>query len=64
MAELIRLGAYRRGSDPRVDRAILLYDGIETFLKQTPYEQTSMADSYAQLATILNIIWKQDGKTA
>lgn len=58
MAELIRLGAYRRGSDPRVDRAILLYDGIETFLKQSPYEYTSMADGYAQLAAIMDVLWQ------
>ena len=60
MAELIRLGAYRKGSDPKVDRAILLYDGIETFLKQDPYEQSSMALDYAQLAAILDIPWDQD----
>lgn len=63
MAELIRLGAYRRGSDPRVDRAILLYDGIEAFLKQSPYEQTSMEDGYAQLAAILGVEWPQDDGT-
>lgn len=61
MAELIRLGAYRKGSDPRVDRAIMLYDGIETFLKQTPYEQTSLQDGYAQLAAILGVRWPDDG---
>lgn len=60
MAELIRLGAYRKGSDARVDRAIMLYDGIETFLKQTPYEQSTIADGYAQLATILGVRWPQD----
>jgi flagellum-specific ATP synthase len=57
MAELIRLGAYRKGSDARVDRAIMLYDGIETFLKQTPYEQSSMQDGYAQLAGIMGVTW-------
>jgi flagellum-specific ATP synthase len=64
MAELIRLGAYRRGSDPRVDRAILLYDGIEAFLKQSPYEKTNLPDGYTQLAAILNIVWKGHGETA
>ncbi len=64
MAELIRLGAYRKGSDPKVDRAIALYDAIETFLKQDPYEQTDIAHSYAQLATILGIEWPTDGTAA
>jgi flagellum-specific ATP synthase len=57
MAELIRLGAYRKGSDARVDRAILLYDGIETFLKQTPYEYTNIEDGYTQLAQIMGVHW-------
>lgn len=57
MAELIRLGAYRKGSDPKVDRAIALYDGIEAFLTQTPYERSTMADGYAQLAAIMGIPW-------
>lgn len=60
MAELIRLGAYRRGSDPRVDRAIMLYDGIEAFLQQSPYEQTTMVDGYAQLAAIMGVEWHND----
>ena len=60
MAELIRLGAYRKGSDAKVDRAIELYDGIETFLKQDPYEQSSMGDGYAQLAAIMDMPWNED----
>ena len=62
MAELIRLGAYRKGSDPKVDRAIMLYDGIETFLKQSPYEYTAMDDGYAQLAEILQVHWPRQGE--
>jgi flagellum-specific ATP synthase len=57
MAELIRLGAYRKGSDAKVDRAIALYDGIETFLKQDPYEQAVMDEGYAQLAAMIGIEW-------
>jgi flagellum-specific ATP synthase len=59
MAELIRLGAYRKGSDAKVDRAIELYDGIETFLKQDPYEQSNMTDGYAQLAAIMDMPWNE-----
>ena len=33
MAELIRLGAYRRGSDPAVDEALVLYPQIEEFFR-------------------------------
>lgn len=56
MAELIRLGAYRRGSDPKVDEAIALYPKLETFLAQRPAEHTSLEEGYAQLARVL-----QDG---
>src|SRR6188508_397671 len=34
MEELIRIGAYRAGSDPQIDRAILLNPALEEFLRQ------------------------------
>src|SRR5688500_12310378 len=40
MEELIRLGAYRKGSDPQVDRAIALYPALEAFLGQQREERT------------------------
>ena len=58
MAELIRLGAYRKGSDPKVDRAIALYDNLEVFLTQSPFERTGLADGYAQLAAIMGVPWE------
>ena len=54
MAELIRLGAYRKGSDTAVDEAIEYYPGLEAFMSQGKAEgATSMADGYAQLAALL-----------
>ena len=35
MAELIRLGAYKTGTNPEVDAAIELYPQLEAFLAQT-----------------------------
>lgn len=55
MAELIRLGAYRRGSDIAVDQAIQLYPQIEQFLSQGRGERGEMPLGYLQLATILGI---------
>jgi flagellum-specific ATP synthase len=52
MAELIRLGAYRRGSDASVDEAIHYFPAIEAFLAQRKDEPTDLASSYAQLAQI------------
>lgn len=53
MAELIRLGAYRRGSDPQVDEAIRLYPAIEAFLTQKKDEPTNLATGYEMLARAL-----------
>ncbi|MCB1783184.1 MAG: flagellar protein export ATPase FliI [Alphaproteobacteria bacterium] len=55
MAELIRLGAYRKGSDPSVDEAIILYPHIETFLRQDKEECTTIAEGFSKLADLLGI---------
>jgi flagellum-specific ATP synthase len=54
MAELIRLGAYRAGSDAKVDEAIRLAPQIEQFLTQDRLDRADMADGYQQLAAILD----------
>jgi flagellum-specific ATP synthase len=55
MAELIRLGAYRKGSDPLVDEAIALNPAIEAFLGQRIDERVSLGDGYRKLAEILGV---------
>jgi len=55
MEELIRLGAYRKGSDPKVDRAIAINPALEAFLSQQREERTSIADGYNMLATIVEM---------
>lgn len=55
MAELIRLGAYRKGSDVLVDEAILLYPEIERFLSQNKEEVTRIEEGFQQLASILGM---------
>jgi flagellum-specific ATP synthase len=55
MAELIRLGAYRKGSDPKVDEAIQYYDQIEEFLNQQKSERTSIHEGFLRLSEILHI---------
>ena len=54
MEELIRIGAYRSGADPLIDRAIQLNPAVEQFLAQNPAEATSLDDSFQGLADILN----------
>jgi flagellum-specific ATP synthase len=53
MAELIRLGAYKRGSDPKVDEAIRLYPALEAFLAQKKDERDDFAGGYAALKELL-----------
>jgi len=53
MEELIRIGAYRAGADPVVDRAIRLNPAIEAFLSQDKEEATSLDDSFGYLGQIL-----------
>ena len=54
MAELIRLGAYKKGSNREVDEAIFYYPMIEDFLSQGKHEKFSLSECYEALAEILN----------
>jgi flagellum-specific ATP synthase len=53
MEELIRLGAYRPGSNPEVDEAIRLQPALDAFLAQGKKEATNLTDGYRRLAQIL-----------
>jgi flagellum-specific ATP synthase len=53
MEELIRIGAYRMGADPQVDRAIALNPALEAFLAQDKDEATGMDASFERLGLIL-----------
>ncbi|MFN4087634.1 MAG: flagellar protein export ATPase FliI [Alphaproteobacteria bacterium] len=55
MSEMIRLGAYRHGSDPATDEAIRYQPALEAFLRQAPGERAGLADGYAELARILGM---------
>lgn len=48
--DLIALGAYAKGSDPRIDAAIARIDRIETFLRQRRDEHVAMPDVLSALA--------------
>jgi len=55
MEELIRLGAYRAGTNPEVDEAIRLHQPLEAFLAQSKEEATSLAEGYRRLAEIVAV---------
>lgn len=51
--DLINVGAYARGSDPKIDEAIRLYPHIEQFLQQGMDESVGFADSLYDLGAVL-----------
>ena len=53
MEDLIRLGAYRKGSSADVDESIRLQPALEHFLSQAKGERAFMDEGFAELAHIL-----------
>ena len=54
MEELIRIGAYRAGADPKVDRAILLNPALEAFLAQDKDEATPLTEAFDRLQGVVS----------
>ncbi len=51
--DLISIGAYKQGSDPRVDRAVAKIDAIHAFLRQGLREHSAMAETRRRLLALL-----------
>ena len=54
MADLIRLGAYKRGASPEVDEAIRIHPDLEKFLSQELHERTTLEEAFMQLAKLID----------
>ena len=52
--DLINIGAYVKGSNPEIDRAISLIKDLKNFLKQSIEERYSLEDSINLLKKVLN----------
>jgi flagellum-specific ATP synthase len=52
-ADLVEVGAYAAGSNPRVDRALRCQPALLAFLRQSPDERCALDDTLAQLARAL-----------
>jgi flagellum-specific ATP synthase len=52
--DLINVGAYVAGTDPLLDKAILLFPAMQQFLQQGIYEHCGYQDAYQQLINIVN----------
>lgn len=63
MAELIRLGAYNKGSDPNVDLAIDYHDRLAAYLKQLPDERASLSEGFGQIGQILAPLMENSGQS-
>jgi len=50
--DLIRIGAYQRGSDPILDKALALIPELHRFLMQKPGDAVTLADSIAKLLAL------------
>ncbi|GAA4424790.1 FliI/YscN family ATPase [Bremerella cremea] len=51
--DLINIGAYRQGANPRIDMAIRLKDEIDRFLRQRVDEQASVESAQQQLLALV-----------
>jgi flagellum-specific ATP synthase len=53
MADMVRLGAYKQGSDPSVDEALRLAPAIDDMLRQSPRESATFEESFDRLRAAL-----------
>jgi flagellar biosynthesis/type III secretory pathway ATPase len=51
--DLINIGAYVKGSNPRIDEALRNWEKIRSFLRQRAAEKTDFDESIAQLTGIM-----------
>jgi len=50
--DLISVGAYRSGADPKIDRAISSQDAIREFIRQPLDERISFEDGVSELSRV------------
>ena len=62
--DLITIGAYQRGSDPRIDSAIQLHPHIMEFLRQPIDSSISMSESVSALKTLTGVTDEQEAPDA
>jgi flagellum-specific ATP synthase len=60
MEEMVRLGAYKHGSSPDVDRAIDLAPAIEALINQRKHDRGDAAATFAALDAILGVDARHD----
>jgi len=53
--DLVEIGAYKAGTNPRLDRALALVPGIEAFLRQGVGEKSALEQTLARLEGLLAV---------
>ncbi len=53
--DLINIGAYVKGSNPRIDIAVTKIEAIRTFLRQAPDEKEDMKESIQRLINLMKV---------
>ena len=53
-SDLIQIGAYKHGTDPEIDKAILYQPSIINFLKQSTYEDERFQDSIIKMKQLID----------
>ncbi|MFP5209818.1 MAG: FliI/YscN family ATPase [Acidobacteriota bacterium] len=54
--DLVRIGAYKTGSDPELDRSIRARESLRAFLTQTAHEHVGLGDSVGRLAALSAVV--------
>ena len=62
--DLLLVGAYQKGSDPAVDAALRLRDGMSAFLRQRPDETSPYGTTRASLSTLMRAVAPNVGGVA
>ncbi|CAL7959172.1 Flagellum-specific ATP synthase [Alphaproteobacteria bacterium] len=54
MSDMIRIGAYKKGTDPMLDEAIKYHEVLDNFISQKSDQYEDLDSSYRKLATIID----------
>jgi flagellum-specific ATP synthase len=54
MSDMIRIGAYKKGTDPEVDEAIKYHQGLNGFISQSVNEPETLESSYEKLSQAID----------
>jgi flagellum-specific ATP synthase len=60
--DLINIGAYAKGSNPKIDKSIAMIDGLNAFLTQRVDDKVSLADSCKALTALMGNVVGREGE--